>query len=267
MRKSVLSILTAASIGAAVGMAHADTITNIVYTTAANTSGGGVTLTIDNQGTPNDGNGHTLPGYTAFELTLTANNGANGWVNGVIDFGGVQNDPSSGFSGPLVVESTVSTHLGQTVTTPILNDAGTTDNPTAGTYYSALGSHFLDDQAVNVAAGPDAFGSISGTITPTPNSDGGYSLGLTHSMLGATGFYLQNQKAVQPWAYLVIPNGDSVTFTAQDALIQKTAGSNPPQDLIDLSGTIATPEPASLGLFAVGAAGLLLLHRRRQKLS
>ena len=95
--------------------------------------------------------------------------------------------------GLLVVESTVSTHLGQTVTTPILNDAGTMDNPTAGTYYSALGSHFLDDQAANVAAGPDAFGSISGTI--------------------------------------------------------------------------ATPEPASLSLFAVSAAGLLLLHRRRQKLS
>lgn len=264
MRKFNLPIITAAAICALAGLAHADTITQLVFTTPQNTSGGGMTLTIDNQGTPNDGNGHTLPGYTAYELTLTANNQANGWVNGVIDFGGEQNDPRTGFSGPLVVESVVGTHLGKTTTTPILNDAGTTDAPTAGTYYSALGSHFLDNQAINVAAGPDAFGSISGTIAPTGGSDSGYSLGQTNSMVGATGYYLANQQGVQPFAYLVIPNGQSVSFSAQDALIQKTAGSNPPQDIINFSGTIPTPEPGALAIFGLGAIGLISTIRRKK---
>ena len=264
MYSKTLSTLCVAAVMATVGVANADSITNIVYTSAQNTSDGGITLTIDNQGTPNDGNGHTLPGYTAYELTISTNNVAGGWVNGVIDFGGEQFDPRTGFSGPLVVESTVGTHLGQTVTTPILSDAGTTANPTAGNYYSALGSHFLDNQAANVAAGPDAFGTITGTLSSTP-SDSGYSLGMTNTMVGATGYYLANQIAVQPWAYLVIPNGQSVSFNAQD-VIENAAGT---QDTLNFSGTIpatATPEPASMALLGIGALAMLTLKRPRKKM-
>jgi hypothetical protein len=249
---------------AVAGAVHADTITNITYTSQTNTSNGGIMLTIDNQGTPNDGNGHTLQGYTAYELTLSTVNQAGGWVNGVIDFGGEQFDPRSGFSGPLVVQSVVSITKGVQTVTPILNDGATTAAPTAGTYYSALGSHFLDDQAKEVAAGPDAFGTITDSIQSTP-SDSGYSLGLTNKMVGATGYYLADQSPVQPFAYLVIPNGQSVSFDAQD-VIENAAGT---QDTINFSGTIpaATPEPASLAILAVGAVGLGLLRRRQSKLN
>lgn len=201
-------------------------------------------------------------------MTISTNNQANDWVNSVIDFGGEQNDPRSGFAGPLVVESVVGTHLGKTTTTPILNDAGTTAAPTAGNYYSALGSHFLDDQAIEVAAGPDAFGSITGTFNSTP-SDSGYTLGMTNTMVGATGYYRQYEQAVQPWAYLVIPNGQSVSFDAQDVLIKADSGSNPLLDTINFSGTIGAspvPEPASLALVGIGVAAVLVLKRRRKQL-
>ncbi len=264
MRSKILSTLCVAAVMATVGVANADSITNIVYTSAQNTSDGGITLTIDNQGTPNDGNGHTLPGYTAYELTISTNNVAGGWVNGVIDFGGEQFDPRSGFSGPLVVQSVSKTAKGVTTTTPILYDTATNAQPNAGTYFSALGSHFLDNQPANVAAGPDAFGTITGTLSSTP-SDSGYSLGTTNTMVGATGYYLANQIAVQPWAYLVIPNGQTVSFNAQD-VIENAAGT---QDTINFSGTIpsaATPEPASLALMGIGAVAMLTLKRPKKKL-
>jgi hypothetical protein len=269
MRLKIVSSLCIAAGMAAVGVAHADSITNLVFKTAKNTSGGGVILTIDDQGTPNDGHGHSLPGYTAYELSFTPVNKANGWASQVLDFGNIYHDANTGFTGPLVYQSIVTTAKGVTTTTPILYDAATTDQPNAGTYYSALGSHFLDDQPANVAAGPDAFGTSGASVQSTP-SDSGYVLNMTDEMVGATGYYNQNlpTTGTQPFAYLVIPNGQTVNYSGQDVLIQATAGRNPPLDVVNIDGSITggspVPEPASLALFGFGAT-LLLLRRRQRK--
>jgi hypothetical protein len=268
MRLKIVSSLCIAAGMAAVGVAHADSITNLVFTSAKNTSGGGVILTIDDQGTPNDGNGHSLPGYTAYELSFTPVNTANGWASSVLDFGNIYHDANTGFTGPLVYQSTVTTAKGVTTTTPILYDPATTSQPGVGKYYSALGSHFLDDQPANVTAGPDAFGTSGASVQSTP-SDSGYVLNMTDEMVGATAYYNQNLPiGTQPLAYLVIPNGQTVNYSGQDVLIQKTAGSNPPLDVVNIDGSITAgspvPEPASLASLGLGALALLAIKRRRQ---
>jgi hypothetical protein len=260
MRKFSLVSLSVAAAFAATGLASADIITTQVFTSTANNSGG-ITVTIDNQGTPNDGNGHVLSGYTAYEMTISTNNAAGGWVNGVIDFGAEQFDPRTGFNGPLVIQESSHTSKGTTTYTPILYDTATNDAPGSGSYYSALGSHFLDNQAANVAAGPNTTDFTASTSINSTPSDSGYSFGTATYLRGATGFYLANQIAVQPWAYLVIPKGQTVSYNAQDVL-ENAAGT---QDTIDFSGTIPVPEPTTVALFALGGLGILTLGRKRKQ--
>jgi hypothetical protein len=257
MNKFSLVSLSVAAALATAGLAQADVITTQVFTSTANPSGG-ITVTIDNQGTPNDGNGHVLSGYTAYEMTISTNTA--GWVNGVIDFGAEQNDSFTGFNGPLVIQAQGTTSKGTTTYTPILYDTATTAAPSVGTYYSALGSHFLDNQSANVPAGPNtADFTASNAINSTP-SDSGYAFGTATYLRGATGFYNANQAAVQPWAYLVIPNGQTVSYNAQD-VIENSAGT---EDIINFSGTVPVPEPATMALFALGGLGILTLGRKRK---
>lgn len=257
-RFSLISLAVVAAL-AATGLAQADTITTQVFTSAANNSGG-ITVSIDNQGTPNDGNGHVLTGYTAYEMTISANTA--GWGNAVVDFGNENNDSFTGFNGPLVIQESSATTKGTTTYTPILSDTATTSNPAVGNYYSALGSHFLYSQALNVAAGTISTDFTASTsVNPTP-SDSGYAFGTATFLRGATGFYKANQLQVLPFAYLVIPNGSTVSYNAQDVLTQEATGVN---DSINFSGTIPVPEPATVALFALGGLGILTLGRRRKQ--
>ena len=259
MRKFSLISLSVAAALAATGLARADTITTQVFTSPANPSGG-ITVTIDNQGTPNDGNGHVLTGYTAYEMTISANTA--GWGNAVVDSGNENNDSFTGFNGPLVIQESSATSKGKTTYTPILSDTATTSDPAAGNYFSALGSHFMYSQAINVAAGVISTDfTASATVNPTP-IDSGYAFGTATYLRGATGFYRANQLQVLPFAYLVIPNGGTVSYNAQDVLTQQATGSN---DSINFSGTIAVSEPATAALFAAGSLGLLALGRKRKQ--
>ena len=261
MRRFSLISLSVAAALAATGLAQADTITTQVFTSAANNSGG-ITVTIDNQGTPNDGNGHVLSGYTAYEMTISAN--TTGWGNSVVDFGNEHNDSFTGFNGPLVIQESSATSKGTTTYTPILSDTATTSSPTVGNYYSALGSHFLYSQAANVSAGAISTDFTASTsVNPTP-SDSGYAFGTATFLRGATGFYKANQLQVLPFAYLVIPNGSVVSYNAQDVLALEATGANQ-YDSINFSGTIPVPEPATVALFALGGLGILTLGRRRKQ--
>ncbi len=259
MRKFSLVSLSVAAAFAATGLASADVITTQVFTSAANPSGG-ITVTIDNQGTPNDGNGHVLNGYTAYEMTISANTA--GWGNAVVDFGNEKNDTFTGFNGPLVIQESSATTKGTTTYTPILSDTATTSDPSVGTYYSALGSHFLYNQSANVAAGVISTDFTASTSINSAPSDSGYAFGTATFLRGATGFYKANQLQVLPFAYLVIPTGSTVSYTAQDVLTQEATGVN---DSINFSGTIPVPEPTTATLLALSGLGILTLGRKRKQ--
>ena len=261
MNKLSLVSLSVAAALASFGLAQADVITTQVFTSAANPSGG-ITVTIDNQGTPNDGNGHVLNGYTAYEMTLSANTA--GWTNSVADFGNENNDSFTGFTGPLVIQASATTSKGVTTYTPILSDAATTTAPNGGNYYSALGSHFLYSQAANVSAGAISTDFTASTSINSTPSDSGYAFGTATYLRGATGFYNANRLQVLPLAYLVIPNGSTVSYNAQDVVTFETATSST-NDSINFSGTIPVPEPATVALFALGGLGILTLGRKRKQ--
>lgn len=259
MRKFSLVSLSVAAALAATGLASADVITTQVFTSTANPSGG-ITVTIDNQGTPNDGNGHVLNGYTAYEMTISANTA--GWGNAVVDFGNENNDPRTGFNGPLLIQELSTTSKGTTTYSPILYDTATNAAPNAGTYYSALGSHFLANQGANVAAGPTGSDATTNAAINSTPSDSGYVFASATYLRSATGFYKANQLQVLPWVYLVIPNGSTVSYNAQDVLTQEATGVN---DSINFSGTIPVPEPTTVALFALGGLGILTLGRKRKQ--
>ncbi len=260
MSKFALASLSLAAAFAATGLAGADVVTTQVFSSATNPSGG-ITITIDNQGTPKDGLGNTLSGYTAYEMTISAN--TSGWGNAVVDFGNEPNDSFTGFNGPMAFEATYATAKGGTTYTPILADATTNNSPNAGTYYDSLGSHFLFSQSTEVAAGPNVDNFTQSTTGAFAGlSSGGYmSFGTGTFLRSATGFYKANQLQVLPFAYLVIPNGSVVSYAAQDVLTQESTGVN---DSINFSGTIPVPEPTAAAMFALGGLGTLTLGRKRK---
>jgi hypothetical protein len=261
MNKLSLVALSAAAVLTSFSIATADVITTQVFTSSANPSGG-ITVTIDNQGTPNDGNGHVLNGYTAYEMTITAN--TTGWLNSVVDFGNERNDSFTGFNGPLAIQAVATTSKGTTTYTPILSDGATTSNPNNGTYYSALGSHFLYSQSANVAAGVISTNfTASSSLNATP-SDSGYAFGSATYLRGATGFYNANRLQVLPFAYLVIPNGQTVSYNGQDVVTMITSTTTV-NDSINFSGTIPVPEPATVATFALGGLAILTLGRKRKQ--
>jgi hypothetical protein len=130
---------------------------------------------------------------------------------------------------------------------------------------AALDSHLLldphDPSHVLVASGAnedlDSTGWTPG-VTPPPDANL-YQRGLgTYISTTATSNMafavpVAFQKTIQPFAQIVIPDGETVHLTGT------AVGFNAQGLLLDLD----IPEPATLGLLAFGAAGALIRRRRR----
>ncbi len=264
MRKFSLVSLSVAAAFAATGLASADVITTQVFTSAANPSGG-VTVTIDNQGTPKDSLGNTLNGYTAYTMTVSAN--TSGWYIGVVDFGNEVNDPRTGFNGTLSEEDLVTTGLSGTTISPILY-SNQTNSPTAD---FSLGSHFLFDQTSSgweIAGknGDNFTQSTTGAFSGLNTASGQLEFGTGTYLRGASSFPTNGNGGTTPIqtlpvAYLVAPTNTPISYNAQVVL----GTSLNSQDAISLVGTIPVPEPATVALFALSGLGILTLGRKRKQ--
>jgi hypothetical protein len=262
-RFSVISLSVATAL-TATGLTQADTITTQVFTSSANPSGG-ITVTIDNQGTPVDALGNTLNGYTAYTMTISTN--TSGWYIGIVDFGNENLDPRTGFNGTLSEEDLVSSSLSGTTTTPVLYSTNT--NSPTGNF--SLGSHFLFDQTSTgwVIAGKNGDNftqSTTGAFSGLNTASGQLEFGTGTYLRGASGFPTDGNGGTTPIqslpvAYLVTPSNSPITYNAQVEL--GTTSNN--QDAINLVGTIPVPEPATMALFALGGVGILTLGRKRKQ--
>lgn len=247
MRKFSMMSLSLAAALAFAGVVDGNTIQQSFYS-ASNISGG-LTVSITNDGTPTDALSNTLPGYTAYTMSVSTNKPTAFDVS-VVDFGNIQFDANTGFNGPLALEDTYVKRAGTTTYTPVLSSTQT--NGSSSSY--GLGSHFLFSQSANVAAGGN---SDNFTQTTTGSfaglSNGGYlAFGTGTYLRGATGFYKANEVSTLPLAYLVIPNGQTISYNAQIVLNVAGAGPSNP-DTINVNGSIPTPEPTTLGVFGLGA--------------
>lgn len=129
-----------------------------------------------------------------------------------------------------------------------------------------------------IAPGPLAYGApitlantnVSTSILISRNSVKGeayHDTGPWSSMIGLTGYFgIQFQRSGQPylgWAQMKLDDFNSATVLA---LAWET---NPGQtinagQLVETAPPAPAPEPSSLALFAAGAAGVLVLRRRRK---
>lgn len=255
-----IAAVAAIGVGASAMSASASTVTDVLYSTQGDFSGwagtpastaGAFDATVTTVATPTeggttDGIASATPGAlgTAGALQITMPNGigvgvAGGYQNLVNSPGGLQGntalvtafDNAIAANGHAVIDFTYP--AGNTYFNPpllLLNYAGN---------YEQVGQNINGQPPVSVAsATADANGFYTDTISLA---------GLPNIAAAETAY-----EAVHTYGYFNM----GLIFSAE-----APAGSV--VDISNISLTYSTPEPASLGLLGAGAAGLLLLGRKR----
>ena len=183
-------------------------------------------------------NSVALGGYTGYVLTLVTTDDANITA---VDFGGTANN-SRGFFGPFLQRTAIAADEdGNSVFTSTPVSTSTTNYDT----------HILRTSRLDVAAPSEDNNGINPPGAPADNASSDYGTG--SFLKGVFGLTAPFGSSV-PIAYLVLPTGQSFTYSGQ---IATTSGQ------FDVSGgNAAVPEPASLGLAAVASIGLLARRRK-----
>ena len=128
---------------------------------------------------------------------------------------------------------------------------------TQGTQYTL--SFYSEFQGANGGIAQAQFEFMNSTGGILPGSPSFINLPTTTSNFGtAAGYQLTSQN-------FTAPTGASAVFLSFNAITGATTGSvsHAYIDNVSLSPQAPTPEPASLGILAIGAASLLVLRRRR----
>jgi hypothetical protein len=212
-----------------------------------------VTAQFVSVGTPNVGSSLTpnpMTGYTGYVLRLTSSIGV---VTG-FDFSNVK------ITGPMAQRFAADSDFDNN---PEQTPVG--QNPSAGNNPLNADSHFINLSYSVGSPFVENLTDTSGTSSPYAglNTPGGVTYGSGNSLGGAAGINAVNQAGSVDVAYIVVKDGDQVGFlgaAASEAIIGQASISN-----LITAATPATPpvpEPASLGVLALG--GVALLARRRK---
>lgn len=253
MSKTLTVLAAALALTTAVTAANAAPFTQTV---------GDVTLTVTNLGVPTNDFGENVTGYTAYDVSLSTNDGSN--ITSMA-FGGAG---FTGFQGPLLQEWDYTVNKKGQATyspTPDVQPNATQGGGLNGQDYG-LDSHFLLNMSNFLVQTPPtednpALHNASASYAPgSPGDDGGDVWGIGTSLVtNVAGNGAANDFPSFDVAYLVIPSSGFVSYS----FAATTDANGSPQS--NFAGSIpsaVTPEPASLGLLAVG--GMALLARRKR---
>jgi hypothetical protein len=287
--KTLFILFLVALLVIATNHSAADVITNVQ---------GSMTLTITNQGTPDNshgdtnGGGNTLAtGWTAFLFTLTDTTPGDK-ITGIDAGGGGSH--LNGFAGKFLQEWDVARSAGSTYyqngTSPVGTDTNTNSglatNPNGGFY--ATDSHWLltdptysQEVFINTTVvspneeGPNPHATFITDQNPWANGPGGLHDDLPPKLGSGTGeswntdSSLQGVFAFAPGAiptmeliYLIIPTTSVGSYDFQSDSL------NDPNTLLTFHGTFTVPEPGTLTL--LGAAGFIFLgmgHRQNGRIA
>jgi hypothetical protein len=222
---------------------------------------GNVTMTVTTIGTPTNSFGETVTGYTAYDVSVATTDGSHITA---LSFSGTG---LTGFTGPLLQEWDYVTKKGNTTYTPtpdIAPAAGMNNGGGLNGEDYALDSHFLFNLAnyLVLASPAEDNPAKTGSTTPgTPGDDGSdvWGIGTNLSSNVAGNVAVTPDPTSVDAAYLVIPNSGIVNYNF--AIVSDKNGGTQANFLGTIPGA-ATPEPASLGVLAIGGAALLARRKK-----
>lgn len=251
VKSIVAAALTLAAVGSA---AKAAVFTQTV---------GNVTITVTPVAVnPSNDFGETATGYTAYLVQASSANNIT-----AVAAAGTGAATETGFTGPMLQEDdyVVSRGTKKVTLTPTMSVA----TGEANSDYS-LDSHFLipangltaapgfaptEDNSSAVLTGPQS------TAVGAPAADGFDEWGNGTSLTGAYALGTGTTHSLD-LAWLVIPTGSTVAYDF-NIFTDVTSANGAQFDGVIPTGTVNTPEPASLGVLALG--GVALLRRRKAK--
>ncbi len=217
----------------------------------------GVALNVVDNGVPVH-DGTPVPGYTQYLIYLVGD-------PGVGDDGALAAALNGGFTGPMSQVWIPGQYGPPPTKTPTLNTMGNLAQAAQYDprvpYGAAMDSHIN----VFVETDPDAAKTNeTGLAVPPPAEDkvpggtGGHGIGT--SLAGFEIAWLIPQANLLV-AQIVVPDGGQVVF-AGDGGFKYMAGSNAVYTQNPVSAVIGIPEPATLGLLAIGGIAALIRRRR-----
>jgi hypothetical protein len=205
-----------------------------------------ITVDVVNLGTPTNGT-VTLTGYTAYRISLTSTTGSN--ITS-ITLGNVSGDTTSGIFATMLQRASLDPDAGTRTLTP----QSSVQNNQAGT--NSFDSHFLEVTPLLTFGGfieDNTGANLPGSPNDTATSDYGTGTFLKASYSPAT---FAPSVAV---AYVVLP---STAGAVINGFAATTDSGNPNLAFTGVIGSAPIPEPASLGVLALG--GMALVARRRK---